>query len=124
MSIQPFLLEVSPKRLGVRVVGPDDPRFEPELAEHLLPGFGGVFRAVQNFHYPRDENNIVHAVEITKVSHAETLSEISQDWFRFPTSDEWDYACAAGSRTLFRWGDHAPRGAFQDSRPNPLGGLE
>jgi hypothetical protein len=28
--------------------------------------------------------------------------------FRLPSSDEWEYACAAGSRTLFRWGDDWP----------------
>ena len=28
--------------------------------------------------------------------------------FRFPTSDEWEFLCGSGARTLFRWGDHAP----------------
>jgi hypothetical protein len=27
---------------------------------------------------------------------------------RFPTSDEWEYACGGGAATLFRWGDHVP----------------
>ncbi len=28
--------------------------------------------------------------------------------FRLPTVDEWEYACAAGSRALFRWGNDCP----------------
>jgi hypothetical protein len=28
--------------------------------------------------------------------------------FRLLTSDEWEYVCAAGTRTLFRWGDELP----------------
>ena len=28
--------------------------------------------------------------------------------FRLVSSDEWEYVCAAGTRTLFRWGDELP----------------
>ena len=28
--------------------------------------------------------------------------------FRLPSSDEWEYACSGGARTLFRWGDYCP----------------
>jgi hypothetical protein len=35
----------------------------------------------------------------------ELLKQITQEGFRFPTSDEWEYACSAGVRTIFRWGN-------------------
>ncbi|QNP65196.1 hypothetical protein [Streptomyces genisteinicus] len=47
---------------------------------------------------------------------------------RMPASDEWEHACAAGARTLFRWGDDCPRDRVPDgdgtgpqSRPNAFG---
>jgi hypothetical protein len=43
------------------------------------------------------------------ISHEKTLQNISRQEFRLPSSDEWEYACAAGSRTLFRWGNNTPR---------------
>lgn len=44
------------------------------------------------------------------LSHAELTTELAQQGFRLPSADEWEYACAAGSRTLFFWGDDIPEG--------------
>jgi hypothetical protein len=40
--------------------------------------------------------------------HAALLSLLRRDGFRLLTSDEWEHACAAGTRTLWRWGDTCP----------------
>lgn len=42
---------------------------------------------------------------MTWVSYPQTQERITRDGFQFPTSDEWEYACSAGARTLWRWGD-------------------
>ncbi len=42
------------------------------------------------------------------LSAAQIQAYVAQDGFRLPTSDEWEYARAAGARTLWRWGDEIP----------------
>jgi hypothetical protein len=79
VTIQPFLLEV----LATPLASP------PIFDESLSPS-GGWKRTM------------------TPISADEPLLRISKEGFRFPTSDEWEYACAAGSRTLFRWGNTTP----------------
>lgn len=42
----------------------------------------------------------------------EIVSSSRQYGFRPPTSDEWEYDCSAGSRTLWRWGNECPLYTF------------
>ncbi len=48
------------------------------------------------------------AFEEKWLSYQEVEKAVAEEGFRLPTSDEWEYACAAGSRTLFRWGNDCP----------------
>lgn len=48
--------------------------------------------------------------------------------FRLPTADEWEYVCAAGTRSLFRWGNDCPISCSSEEkewdlhrRPNAFG---
>ncbi|MFB7241743.1 hypothetical protein CW362_00520 [Streptomyces populi] len=53
---------------------------------------------------------VLMAVEDEKLIEfpADTPAELAARGLRMPTSDEWEHACGAGARTLFRWGDECP----------------
>ncbi|MFB7375997.1 hypothetical protein ACFC6U_32765 [Kitasatospora purpeofusca] len=41
-------------------------------------------------------------------SPADMPALLAREGLRLPTPDEWEHACGAGARTLFRWGDECP----------------
>jgi len=42
-------------------------------------------------------------------AYERVLRRVERAGFRLPTSDEWEYACGAGERSLFRWGTNYPK---------------
>ncbi|MHB9860535.1 hypothetical protein [Streptomyces sp. YIM S03343] len=59
---------------------------------------------------------------------AGTPAVLAARGLRMPSADEWEHACGAGARTLFRWGDDCPmdRVPYDDptgpqTRPNAFG---
>jgi hypothetical protein len=59
-----------------------------------------------------NEKGEVISTSLGTRSHHEIAKKIAKDNFRFPTSDEWEYACQAGTRTLFRWGNDCPANCY------------
>lgn len=49
-----------------------------------------------------------HGGEVSKETSDEFAETLAKSGFRLPTSDEWEYACAAGTRSLWRWGNTCP----------------
>ena len=83
VTIEPFLMEVGAKLFGI------------------VENFEGV-------PVLKPINQSGNTYSVRQASHRHTLEIISQDGFRFPSSNEWEYACAAGSRTLWHWGNEYP----------------
>jgi hypothetical protein len=84
VTIEPFLIEVEAKEFGLIGSPNEEPTFQYIIREKG--------KSIRHAYFTRRQ----------------TLQLISQDGFRFPTSDEWEYACAAGTRTLWHWGNEYP----------------
>lgn len=56
-------------------------------------------------------------------SHRSVVSSLRAEGYRLPASDEWEFLCAAGTKTLFRWGDQFPAGENEPEalEPNAFG---
>ncbi|MEU8007282.1 hypothetical protein AB0B66_39490 [Catellatospora sp. NPDC049111] len=51
---------------------------------------------------------VANARLVRNTSYGEAVEAVAALGLRPSTPDEWEYACGAGARTLFRWGDDTP----------------
>jgi hypothetical protein len=118
-----FFLETSPSRVRG---APKYPTLESYLEANLTPLRQVAFQPFlleaeatggTRFIY-KDGERIYH--KPTRVSYRQAQERITQEGLRLPTSDEWEYACAAGARTPWRWGDDCPMIHIPHPYPNPV----
>jgi hypothetical protein len=109
-SIAPFLMEATPREVGWESVTLSVAEARKMLGRHI-----------------KKETTIRRSGAIT---HQQLTADMAVRGFRFPTSDEWEYACGGGAKTLFRWGDHVPADRYPTDegqlwdlhrRPNAFG---
>lgn len=82
---------------------------------------------------PKTYANGVWTYSGETIRRDKVVQQLATEGFRVPYSDEWEYACSGGTRSLFRWGDAWPpiqwspqmqRGLHEwsdDLRPNAFG---
>lgn len=58
--------------------------------------------------FPETFEGRTYFKQLPHASYSQLVSDLANQGFRLPSADEWEYACAAGTRTLFHWGDQVP----------------
>lgn len=127
VKIKPFLIEQKiPKREKIVPVSQ-----ESELKEILWEESTALNsnESDEDFQDWREEFSTKNPYIRQTVSPTEIVSSSRQYGFRSPTSDEWEFACAAGARTLWRWGNDCPTHRYPyekteddfNRRPNAFG---
>jgi hypothetical protein len=109
-TIAPFLLETQATEAGVFPVPAEEYLTRAQIASfHRQPGLQAEMGVTGQA--MRMQSNGAGAVRLfvhSHPTHAEVTAALARAGCRLPSSDEWEYACGAGARSLFRWGDDCP----------------
>jgi hypothetical protein len=128
--LPPLLVEVQPHRFYAEPVPENDPLFvdimveimdelpqlkQRRIDQHVVSGLDGL---PDGFSITRKPDGEICLWRHKDTSHRDLAARMEGSGLRLPTSDEWEYACGAGSPHLFRWGNYWPEAC---QRPNFFG---
>jgi hypothetical protein len=108
IKLAPLLVETIAGEVGWEPVALDDPEVRQIRRQYRRAPQITVYRDGVSTRVRRLEDGSVVAERSRPRTHGQLAAALRKAGFRFPTSDEWEYLCGAGTPTLFRWGDHVP----------------
>lgn len=106
VEIAPILIETSARELAWKTIEVDGEI--KKLVKKYPDGVHHICRGETETRVRKNSDGSLSAERSLERTHGDLIEEFKAAGFRFPTSDEWEYACGCGEPTLFRWGDHAP----------------
>ena len=109
VTLAPLLLETQAQRSGLQPISPEAPEVQRFLdSENRRHGEFELYDNEGILRVRHGEDGALAAWRIVPKTHGQIRSDLAESGCRLPSTDEWEYACGAGARTLFRWGDVCP----------------
>ncbi len=104
--IQPMLVECELNEISWEPVSIDNKElflYKKYIEEFYEKGYNSY--TINDRMKIRKVNDSVEAFLYKPCSYEQLLSRVKKQGFSLPNESEWEYLCAGGKRTLFRWGD-------------------
>jgi hypothetical protein len=121
VELAPFLIEIAATELAWEALALEDPDAQGFLRKHGWCSHVTVQdRDRVSMRLRKEGDGIVVVERCRAQTHSDLAEKLRASGFRFPTSDEWEYACGAGEGSLFRWGDHAPCDRYPTDGPKEV----
>ncbi|MEG3899703.1 MULTISPECIES: hypothetical protein [unclassified Microcoleus] len=105
VTIAPMLVEIQPTKIGLEAISSEELKIQNLLQD--FPDSSSV-NCSDRYGFDRGKDGSVAAWQIISKTQEDIATELAAEGVRLLTFDEWEYACGAGSTTLFRWGDFSP----------------
>ncbi len=107
-----LVVETTAWEVGWTPVDRDDPEVRAIVASRRDEGTIEVGFGPGTLRVRFEPDGTMRAERAEDLDQDDLLNELGRDGWRLPTPDEWEYLCAGGTGTLFRWGDEAPGDAY------------
>ena len=105
VTIALMLVEIQPTKIGLEAISSEELKIQNLLQD--FPDSLSV-NCGDRYGFDRGKDGSVAAWQIISKTQEDIPTELAAQGLRLLTFDEWEYACGAGSTTLFRWGDFSP----------------